>query len=138
MITLQPFVSLSLSRRAGIELIGEDSPRRCCFVIARRRQIYSDVSLLLSMDSKLLVCYFGGGCEKRHPSPAPPPPSLLHPHHLRFSSNVSFHPHGQMKANEAPLCFPLPNSFPVWIGFRVELSHDCQEQLGTQTKVVLH
>lgn len=74
-ITLQPFVLLSLSRRASIELIGEDSPRHCCccFVITGRRQIYSDISLLLSMNSKLLVCYFGGGSEKP-----------LHPHHLRF------------------------------------------------------
>lgn len=75
-ITLQPFVSLSLSQRAAVSLIGKRSPHRRCFVIARGHQIYSDVSLLLSMNSKLQPCFWGGGCEKQH-SPLPSSPSSL-------------------------------------------------------------
>lgn len=52
--------------------------------------------------------------------------------------SMNLHLHGQMKANEGPLCFPVPNSFPLRIRLRLELCHDCQEQLGTQTEVALH
>lgn len=114
-ITLQPFVSLSLSRCASIKLIGEDSSRRrCCFVIARRRQIYSDVSLLLSMNSELLVCYFGGGCEKRRSLPPLLPSSM--PIICASPSNVNLHLHGEMIAKEARYVYCCQINFQCGLG----------------------
>lgn len=118
-ITLQPFMLLSLFQRGGVSLIGKHSPSSLCFVMPENSEIIL-TSLFCSYVNIFRMTGVLWYCVKTRLLPSPS--SLLL---LIASQYIS--PSAKANENKSAV-FLVPNSFLMWTGLTVGLCHGCPKQ----------